>query len=53
MTKKRKKEAQASLRKLRNKDIKESEFRAEFNDIRVSTADQIERKTGRQLWIEM
>ena len=53
MTQGREEEAEASLRKLRNKNINESEFKAEFNEIRVSTADQIERNTGRQLWIEM
>lgn len=53
MTKGREEKAQDSLRKLRNNNIKKSELRAEFNEIRVSTADQIERKTGRQVWIEM
>lgn len=45
--------AEASLRRLRNKNIKESEFQSEFNEIRVSTAKQLEQNTGKQLWIEM
>lgn len=53
MTQGRTEDAEASLRRLRNPDIKESEFQAEFNEIRVSTAEQIEQNTGRQLWIEM
>lgn len=46
--------AEDSLRRLRNRNIKESEFQAEFNEIRISTAEQMERSgDGKQLWIEM
>lgn len=54
MTQNKEEAAEASLRKLRNTNIKESEFQAEFNEIRISTAQQIENsKQGKQLWIEM
>lgn len=53
MTRGRPEAAEASLRRLRNRNIKESEFRAEFNEIRVSTAEQVEQSAGRRLWVEM
>jgi hypothetical protein len=53
MTQGREDDAEASLRKLRNRNIKESEFQAEFNEIRISTAEQIENSTNKKLWIEM
>ena len=52
MSQGREAEAEASLRKLRNKNIKESEFQAEFNEIRISTREQAEHNS-KQLWIEM
>lgn len=52
MTKGREAEAEASLRSLRNKNIDESEFQAEWNEIRVSTREQVE-QNKKQLWIEM
>lgn len=52
MTKGREEEAERSLRRLRNTNIKESEFQAEWNEIRVSTLSQIEHNK-KQLWIEM
>jgi hypothetical protein len=52
MTQGREEEAEASLRKLRNKNIAESEFQAEFNEIRISTRAQMEHNK-KQLWIEM
>lgn len=52
MTKGREAEAESSLRRLRNPQIAESEFQAEFNEIRISTAAQVEHNK-KQLWIEM
>lgn len=60
MTQERVREAEEALRKLRNPRIKESEFQAEFNDIRITTRKQMEKNTesgGKKkkkgLWIEM
>ncbi|KAI2602113.1 general substrate transporter [Hypoxylon sp. NC1633] len=53
MTQKREAEAEAALRRLRNKNIDETEFRAEFNEIRTSTAEQMQEHEGKYLWIEM
>lgn len=54
MTQGKEEAAERSLRRLRNSNIEESEFQAEFNEIRISTAQQIERSgQGKQLWIEM
>lgn len=52
LTKEREQEAEASLRKLRNKNIDESEFQAEWNEMRLSTRAQIEHNK-KQLWFEM
>ncbi|KPI35550.1 Galactose transporter [Cyphellophora attinorum] len=48
----REEEAKASLRRLRNKNIKEEEFQAEFNEILISTRSQVE-QNKKQLWVEM
>ena len=54
MTQGKQEEANAALRKLRNKNINEEEFQAEFNEIRVSTAEQLENSQGgKQTFIEM
>jgi hypothetical protein len=45
-------EAEKALRSLRNKNIAEHEFQAEWNEIRVSTREQIE-QNKKMLWIEM
>ncbi|OTA98994.1 hypothetical protein M426DRAFT_16850 [Hypoxylon sp. CI-4A] len=46
-------EAESALRGLRNKNIEEAEFQAEFEEIRTSTAQQSEYLTGKHLWVEM
>lgn len=48
----REQEAEAALRRLRNSNIDEGEFQAEWNEIRVSTREQVE-SNKKQLWIEM
>ncbi|CAI4213280.1 unnamed protein product [Parascedosporium putredinis] len=53
MTQGREEEALASLRKLRNSSIDEAEFQAEFNEIRISTAEQIQQSENKKLWVEM
>ncbi|KAI1453823.1 general substrate transporter [Annulohypoxylon moriforme] len=53
MTHGREPAAESALRRLRNKDIQESEFRAEFEEIRVSTVQQSSHLKGKHLWIEM
>jgi MFS family permease len=53
MTKGRVDEAELSLRRLRNKNIEESELQAEFNEIRISTAEQMELHRGKHLWLEI
>ncbi|KAI1383801.1 general substrate transporter [Hypoxylon trugodes] len=45
--------AESSLRRLRNMNIDEAEFQAEFNEIKTSTAQQIDYHRGKHLWIEM
>lgn len=45
--------AEASLRSLRNKNIDETEFQAELNEIRISTQEQHEQHKGKHLWVEM
>ncbi|RDL41643.1 uncharacterized protein BP5553_01622 [Venustampulla echinocandica] len=45
-------EAEKALRRLRNKDIDEHEFQAEFNEIRGSTREQVE-NNKKWLFIEM
>lgn len=45
--------AESALRRLRNKDIKQTELQAEFEEIRTSTAEQSEQFSGKHLWIEM
>ena len=52
MTKGREEEAEKSLRRLRNPNIAEHEFQAEWNEIRVSTREQIE-QNKKVLWLEM
>lgn len=46
-------EAELSLRRLRNKNIDEAELQAEFNEIRISTQEQMELHTGKHAWLEM
>jgi hypothetical protein len=53
MTQGKEEAAELALRRLRNKNIDETEFQAELNEIRISTQEQIEQQRGRQLWIEM
>jgi hypothetical protein len=45
-------EAEKALRKLRNPNIAEHEFQAEWNEIRVSTREQVE-QNKKVLWLEM
>lgn len=45
--------AESALRRLRNSNIPEAELQAEFNEIRISTQEQIESRAGKKLWIEM
>jgi hypothetical protein len=52
MTQRREAEAEASLRKLRNSNIDELEFQAEFNEIRQSTREQLE-QNKKYLFLEM
>ncbi|KAI1137610.1 general substrate transporter [Hypoxylon sp. FL0543] len=53
MTQRKEAESESALRKLRNKNIKEAEFQAEFEEIRISTAEQLQQLKGKHLWIEM
>ncbi|KAK3367934.1 MFS transporter [Podospora didyma] len=53
MTRCREDAAKSALRRLRNSAIDEAEFEAEFNEIRVSTREQMEQRGGKHLWIEM
>jgi hypothetical protein len=49
----RESDAEASLRKLRNRDIDELELQAELHEIRTSTKQQIEQKSKSSLYLEM
>ncbi|SPO01674.1 related to monosaccharide transporter [Cephalotrichum gorgonifer] len=53
MTQGREEDSEKSLRQLRNKNIDEAEFQAEFNEIRIATQEQIEQGRNKHLWIEM
>ncbi|KAI0880607.1 general substrate transporter [Annulohypoxylon maeteangense] len=53
MTHGREAAAESALRQLRNRNIRETEFRAEFEEIRVSTVEQSNHLKGKHLWIEM
>ncbi|KAI1646073.1 general substrate transporter [Daldinia loculata] len=53
MTQGREAEAESALRRLRNSNIKENEFQAEFEEIRTSTAAQADQFKGKHLWVEM
>lgn len=53
MTQGRGAEAEAALRRLRHRHIKESELQAEFNEIRTSTMEQMELHNGKNMWVEM
>lgn len=53
MTRGQETDATASLRRLRNSSIDESEFQGELNEIRVSTREQLQKTEGKHLWIEM
>ncbi|KAI2468531.1 general substrate transporter [Annulohypoxylon bovei var. microspora] len=53
MTHGREAAAESALRRLRNENIKEAEFRAEFEEIRTSTVEQSDSFEGKHLWIEM
>ncbi|KAI0848363.1 general substrate transporter [Daldinia vernicosa] len=46
-------EAESALRRLRNSNINEDEFQAEFEEIRTSTAAQANQFKGKHLWVEM
>jgi hypothetical protein len=48
----REENAEHALRKLRNTNIDEQEFQAEFNEIRMSTREQVE-QNKKALWLEM
>ncbi|KAK3114215.1 hypothetical protein LTR53_007682 [Teratosphaeriaceae sp. CCFEE 6253] len=52
MTQGHEQKAEASLRQLRNKHIDEIEFQAEYNEIRVSTREQLE-SNKKALFLEM
>jgi MFS family permease len=52
MVQRKEDEAEASLRKLRNSNIDELEFQAEFNEIRQSTREQLE-QNKKYLFLEM
>jgi len=52
MVQRRENDAEASLRKLRNSNIDELEFQAEFNEIRQSTREQLE-QNKKFLFLEM
>jgi MFS family permease len=52
MTQRKEQAAEASLRRLRNSNIDELEFRAEFNEIRLSTLEQLE-QNKKALFLEM
>ncbi|KAK0709891.1 MFS transporter [Lasiosphaeria miniovina] len=45
--------AKSALRRLRNARISETELEAEFNEIAVSTREQMEQRDGKHLWIDM
>ncbi|KAI1092260.1 general substrate transporter [Rostrohypoxylon terebratum] len=45
--------AESALRRLRDNNIKEAEFRAEFEEIKTSVVEQSGRLKGKHLWIEM
>lgn len=53
MTQGKEEASKLALRRLRNKNIDPAEFEAEFNEIRISTQDQIEQRSGKHLWVEM
>ncbi|OTB09745.1 hypothetical protein K445DRAFT_71713 [Daldinia sp. EC12] len=53
MTQGKEAEAESALRRLRNKNIKEGEFQAEFEEIRTTTATQSDQFKGKHLWVEM
>lgn len=53
MTQGKEEASESALRRLRNKNINEAEFQAEFSEIRSSTAEQKEQMGGKHLWIEM
>ena len=55
MTQGREGAAESALRRLRNPSIAEAELQAEFNEIRISTAREVEHRGGarKQLWLEM
>ncbi|KAK5228670.1 hypothetical protein LTR72_002555 [Exophiala xenobiotica] len=52
MTQRKEAEAEKSLRRLRNSNIDELEFQAEFNEIRQSTREQLE-QNKKALFLEM
>jgi hypothetical protein len=52
MTQRKEEAAEASLRRLRNPNIDELEFQAEFNEIRQSTREQLE-QNKKALFVEM
>ena len=53
MTRGREEEAKSALRRLRNKNIDAAQFEAEFNEIRISTKQQMELRHGKHAWVEM
>ncbi|KAK3311807.1 hypothetical protein B0H66DRAFT_609066 [Apodospora peruviana] len=53
MTQGKEEAAKSALRRLRNKNISTAEFEAEFNEIRISTHEQMEQRHGKHLWLEM
>ncbi|OAA59709.1 General substrate transporter [Niveomyces insectorum RCEF 264] len=54
MTQGRDEDASLSLRRLRNPDIDEAEFKAELSGIRLSTKEELQYvKNSKRLWIEM
>jgi len=52
MTQGREDEARSALQSLRNSNIDQKEFEAEFNEIRISTKEQTE-QNGKHLWMEI
>lgn len=53
MTRGKEAAAKSALRRLRNKNIREAEFHAEFEEIKASMMEQSGHFKGKHLWIEM
>ncbi|KAK3342158.1 MFS transporter, partial [Lasiosphaeria hispida] len=53
MTRGKEDAAKSALRRLRNSNIDQIEFDAEFSEIQISTHEQMEQRGSKHLWVEM